>query len=416
MAEADSAGRAAVPPEGSRDGARAMTVFLRFLFCFLVVSLGPMAWWQRHGWVVHRAIPTSLVVERDGAAHDVSIPLYPFTRRLTDSVDRGETSDLRLFAGAKQLGPGHTPPDTVATLGGGRFDDWEGAVVMSAPDNGDPRTSGLVYSASYRAYPAADAPAALAAACALAALAAAEASMLLGLRPWRRPGRWTASQARHVGLTSVLYGVAVAVAVLALHGASVRAILAPDRLDAVDGLAFRGVLADAPPLFAASSDDALGGSRSELTLTEDGRPLGPPHAPHALIRSSGRGSYSHWAGGVVFSTADGADPRTDGRSYRVTYRIFLVPAAAWSILALCIGVVVLRLLRISGSAVGAASRGAAAQGSALGAVALLRPRSLLRLGSLAVIYTLALLILYGSLVARGNDTGGFRINFEYKVF
>jgi len=90
-------------------------------------------------------------------------------------------------------------------------------------------------------------------------------------------------------------------------------------------------------------------------------------------------------------------------------------------LALCGGVVVLRLMQLRRSvardsrfrlaavqALVATNRGVAAS--------LLRPSSLLRLGALVVAYTFVLLILYGSLVARESDTDGFKINFEYKAF
>ena len=56
---------------------------------------------------------------------------------------------------------------------------------------------------------------------------------------------------------------------------------------------------------------------SSLQLFEDGRPLGPAHAPHADIRQLGRGCFSHWGAAVYFSTSDNSNPSTNGRRYRV---------------------------------------------------------------------------------------------------
>ncbi len=57
---------------------------------------------------------------------------------------------------------------------------------------------------------------------------------------------------------------------------------------------------------------------SQLLLFEDGRPLGPPHSPHADIREKGGGRYSHWTRETLyFSASDNSDPRTNGRTYEV---------------------------------------------------------------------------------------------------
>ncbi len=54
--------------------------------------------------------------------------------------------------------------------------------------------------------------------------------------------------------------------------------------------------------------DTNGGRLSPLLLFEDGRPLGPPHAAHEAIRTTGRGLYSHWGAWLHFSTSDNAPP------------------------------------------------------------------------------------------------------------
>lgn len=66
----------------------------------------------------------------------------------------------------------------------------------------------------------------------------------------------------------------------------------------------------------ALADDASGNC-SILQLFEDDRPLGPAHTIHDDIRKTGLGSYSHWRGGLYFSTSDNSRPQTNGRRYTV---------------------------------------------------------------------------------------------------
>lgn len=54
---------------------------------------------------------------------------------------------------------------------------------------------------------------------------------------------------------------------------------------------------------------------SVLRLFEDGNELGPRAAPHDLVRSVGRGAYSHWGSAVWFSTSDNSSPAANGRRY-----------------------------------------------------------------------------------------------------
>ncbi|GJM21731.1 MAG: hypothetical protein DHS20C15_16460 [Planctomycetota bacterium] len=62
------------------------------------------------------------------------------------------------------------------------------------------------------------------------------------------------------------------------------------------------------------SDD-MSASASRLELFEDGVALGPAHASHQEIRDAGAGRYSHWSGGLYFSSSDGSDPNANGREY-----------------------------------------------------------------------------------------------------
>jgi len=58
-------------------------------------------------------------------------------------------------------------------------------------------------------------------------------------------------------------------------------------------------------------------SASSLLLFEDDRALGPAHAPHEDIRTSGGGRFSHWGARLYFSASDNSDPRSNGRGYAV---------------------------------------------------------------------------------------------------
>ncbi len=62
---------------------------------------------------------------------------------------------------------------------------------------------------------------------------------------------------------------------------------------------------------------------SESSITENGGPLGPPHSAHEDIRSKGAGRFSFWSGAIYFSSSDGSDPRSNGRTYaaRVSTRL-----------------------------------------------------------------------------------------------
>lgn len=61
--------------------------------------------------------------------------------------------------------------------------------------------------------------------------------------------------------------------------------------------------------------------RSPLFLYEDGVGLGPGHWRHREIIQEGNGRYCHWGDGIIFSTSDGSDPNTNGRSYAIRLRL-----------------------------------------------------------------------------------------------
>jgi hypothetical protein len=62
---------------------------------------------------------------------------------------------------------------------------------------------------------------------------------------------------------------------------------------------------------------------STTVLREDANRLGPAHSLHQEIRDLGGGRFSHWGEGLVFSTSDNSDPRTNNRKYVVDISLYL---------------------------------------------------------------------------------------------
>lgn len=69
--------------------------------------------------------------------------------------------------------------------------------------------------------------------------------------------------------------------------------------------------------FARFADNDQARANSPLLVYENGAPLGPAHASHAVIRNSGSGAYSHWKDDLYFSTSDNSDPNLNGRRYEI---------------------------------------------------------------------------------------------------
>ena len=75
-----------------------------------------------------------------------------------------------------------------------------------------------------------------------------------------------------------------------------------------------GFIAEIPE-YTALANDPANLQRSRLVLYENGRRLGPAHAPFDSIRKVGRGHYNHWQDVLFFSATDNSDARTNGRVY-----------------------------------------------------------------------------------------------------
>lgn len=71
----------------------------------------------------------------------------------------------------------------------------------------------------------------------------------------------------------------------------------------------------ATPSLEDRSDTDATPSRSTFLVCENGQPLGPPHSVHSDIVAIGKGRFSHWVSGFIFSASDNSDPNTNGRRY-----------------------------------------------------------------------------------------------------
>jgi SAM-dependent methyltransferase len=78
------------------------------------------------------------------------------------------------------------------------------------------------------------------------------------------------------------------------------------------------VSADVVHLFGAGNTN-VETLQSHLFLYEDGQMLGPPHAAVAMVEREGMGRYGHWDGVLYFSSSDGTDPNSNGRTYDVLW-------------------------------------------------------------------------------------------------
>jgi SAM-dependent methyltransferase len=71
------------------------------------------------------------------------------------------------------------------------------------------------------------------------------------------------------------------------------------------------------PAGSAAGDESGKPWKSTLRLFEDGKELGPWRSTHDDIRQLGLGRYSHWQDQLYFSTSDGSDPVSNGRTYQL---------------------------------------------------------------------------------------------------
>lgn len=229
----------------------------------------------------------------------------------------------------------------------------------------------------------------------------------------------------------VVLTVAIAAVIsLETNGLEVSAQLDPAKMIPERGHAFIGVLPTSS-FFSTPGDSEAAGNVSTLRLLENDCELGPPHAIHEEIRQNGHGRFSHWNDGLYFSSSDNTDPRANGRTYHARCLVRFSERVGWKLVgmystALCLlSVVLLRTKPGLQSSVGASSstqRGVdsdssfwPAWGRNLGqSFALRAPIAALALLSAA--YFAALLAVVAAVQTQKLQQGGFKVNFEYKVF
>ena len=86
------------------------------------------------------------------------------------------------------------------------------------------------------------------------------------------------------------------------------------------------------PLRAATRDSIIPGSA--LTIEENGQHVGRYEADPRELRNEGAGRYGFYGDRLVFSTSDGTDPRTNGRTYTWKLPVEVGPIAWASLLAI----------------------------------------------------------------------------------
>lgn len=321
--------------------------------------------------------PDSLVVPGPFARDDRNCSTFQVPARWeSDEIGR---SVIVLLEDGQPLGPAHCSHDDIRTLGRGRYSHWGSKVYFSSSDNSDPNTNGRVYSvqppAGWRRGWQGIVPEVGAPPSGPAGWAQREQ------RSEPQPGQslsveWSVSEIAPSSIFAVgdgSYAVAVPPEWPSDHGSTSTLMLLEDGkplphphalhadIAALGGgryshwhseVRFSSSTADDPrtngksysiarsqafliryaplPPFAETgacwildklpaewTGDDVGHSR--LVLIEDGLVLGPAHASHDDIRNLGAGRYCHWDGRLWFSTSDGSDPNTNGRTYTVVW-------------------------------------------------------------------------------------------------
>lgn len=169
------------------------------------------------------------------------------------AVEGDRTSRVVVYEDDRPLGPGHAGFGEIDTWGGGRFSHLPGGIVFSTSDGSDPNTNGHTYWAVVRPPPK---------------------------KPVGHEGQ------QIVELTGPFERYKLA------------SVAHPRKLDA-------------EPDNPAVERDLT----SKLMVYEEDRLLGPAHASFNEINTLGGGRYSHLPSGITFSTTDGSDPNTNGRTY-----------------------------------------------------------------------------------------------------
>lgn len=286
---------------------------------------------------VERAIAPTTVSRDQGLAFISPVPqalAFPFhVPEATPGVK--QASPLVLFEDGFPLGPSSAQHADVRIKGEGLYSHWSTHLYFSSSDGTDPRTNGHVYSYSVQS---ALRISALRFAWLLATLG------VLGLVTYSARQRTRVSaaltapdrRADRLGIALLMLGV-IGLMVLWFIAATSAPRKGTIDVGLIKHAAPRGYVAPIKadvrwPLQAAARDSTVPGSA--LTIAESAQRLGRYEADPRELRKQGGGRYAFFGDRLAFSTLDGADPRTNGRTYTWQLPVEVDPAAWLSLLAI----------------------------------------------------------------------------------
>lgn len=197
----------------------------------------------------------------------------------------------------------------IRQIGLGRYSFWHKNIYFSTSDNSDPRTNGRQYEIRKRLM----IPENLVIISFALSLQLLFGAILFSIHKRR-------GELSRAGLTLLrLAPLVTAAMVLLLSYIFYEARLFPEKPQFLwkreEMTDFQPELGKAFTITRTPAEERREQIFSVGKFTEDGYLLGPGNAVHDTIRQSGGGAYSIWKNFVYFSTSDGSDPRTNGRSY-----------------------------------------------------------------------------------------------------
>jgi hypothetical protein len=127
-------------------------------------------------------------------------------------------------------------------------------------------------------------------------------------------------------LAGLIAGVILSVSVSTYLAPPIwEADLDPSRFRHVKGYEYE-IPYNPPPVFSLRSDPTRRLSKGiRFRLLEDARALGPELLRPVKIAEQGMGRFSYWRRHVFFSASDNSDPRSNGRTYRVAFPLYVSP-------------------------------------------------------------------------------------------
>ena len=292
---------------------------------------------------IEREIAPTTVFREQGFAFITPVPTelrFPFHVQ-GSSAGVQASGALVLFEDGFPLGPSEVGHVDIRDGGKGLYSYWGLHLYFSSSDGTDPRSNGRVY--SYRVQSALR-PTALRLSLFLATLG------VIGLAVYAARQRTSAAtalqsgdrdrRAERVGMALVMLGF---IGLLVLWFVAATSALREGTID-VGLVKHAGPLgyvapieADVRwPLRAGARDSPIPGSA--LTIEEDGKPLGRYETDPRELRNHGGGRYAFYGDRLAFSTLDGTDPRTNGRTY--TWKLPLemgAAARAWLLAVIAAG-------------------------------------------------------------------------------